>query len=147
MRRNGRLIIAEDEQIIALGLRLVLNQAGHEVCGICTTGPGAVALAEQHRPDLALLDVRLAEDTDGVTAAREMRRLFGTPAVLVTGHLDTIQARQSGALGLLRKPFDPQRLVAVVEAALAWLATGRRPARPVSGLLLPDSAGQSWRVG
>ncbi len=124
MSRKARLVIAEDEQIIALGMQIFLGEAGHEVCAIAKTAPEAVKLVDRHRPDIALLDVRLAEGTDGTDAAREIRDCWGTPSILVTGHLDRGQAQAVGALGLLKKPYDPARLLEMIEAAMRWIERG-----------------------
>lgn len=138
MSHKASVIIAEDEKIIALGMELFLTDAGYTVCGIAKTAPEAVRLAEQHHPDLALLDVRLAEGTDGTEAARVLKQTLGIPSLLITGHLDAGQARQCGALGLLKKPYDPRRLVEMIEAVLDWREDGHAPAA-ASGLFLPET--------
>lgn len=140
MARKARLIIAEDEQIIALGMQIFLSEAGHEVCGIAKTAPEAVRLAEQHRPQLALLDVRLADGTDGTDAARQLKGDLGIPAILVTGHLDRAQAIEAGALGLLKKPYDPYRLLEMIEAAMQWLDDGAIDGAVPAGLFVDSVA-------
>lgn len=138
MSHKASLIIAEDEKIIALGMELFLTDAGYTVCGIAKTAPEAIHLAAEHHPDLALLDVRLAEGSSGTEAAQILRQTWGIPSLLITGHLDARQARQSGALGLLKKPYDPRRLVEMIEAVLDWTEDGLAPA-PASGLFLPET--------
>ncbi len=139
MSHKAKLIIAEDEQIIALGMQMFLSAAGHEVCGIAKTAPEAVRLAEEHRPHLALLDVRLADGTDGTEAARHLKDL-GIPAILVTGHLDREQAVAVGALGLLKKPYDPQRLLDMIDASIEWLQHGRVRNAVPTGMFFDDVA-------
>lgn len=138
MSHKAKLIIAEDEQIIALGMQMFLSAAGHEVCGIAKTAPEAVRLAEEHRPQLALLDVRLADGTDGTDAARHLKERLGIPAILVTGHLDREQAVAVGALGLLKKPYDPQCLLDMIEASLEWLESGTVRAAAPTGMFFDD---------
>lgn len=140
MSHKAKLLIAEDEKIIALGMQIFLSEAGHQICGIAPTASEAVRLAELHRPDLALLDVRLAEGSDGTDAAREIRDHFGIPSILVTGHLDRTQAQQVGAIGLLKKPYDPNRLLELIDASLHWLRTGAVQS-PVPGLFVPFATG------
>lgn len=138
MRHKANLIIAEDEKIIALGMELFLSDAGYNVCGIAKTAPEAIRLAQEFQPDVALLDVRLAENTDGTDAARFIKQKLGIPSILITGHLDALQARECGAVGLLKKPYDPHRLVQMIEALLEWSQDGVMPTA-TSGLFLPDT--------
>lgn len=137
MRHKASLLIAEDEQIIALGMEMLLTDAGYDICGIARTAPEAIALAQEFHPDLALLDVRLAENTDGTDAARALRHL-AIPSILITGHLDALQAQACGAFGLLKKPYDPRRLLQMIEALLDWSHDGIPPAA-ASGLFVPGT--------
>lgn len=141
MFHRAKLLIAEDEKIIALGMQIFLSEAGHQICGIAATAGEAVRLAHIHRPDLALLDVRLAEGSDGTDAARELRLSLGIPSILVTGHLDSAQAQQVGAIGLLKKPYDPGRLLEMITASLQWLRTGDVQGVVPSGLFVPLTHG------
>ncbi len=141
MSHKAKLLIAEDEKIIALGMQIFLSDAGHQVCGIAPTASEAVRLAEMHRPDLALLDVRLAEGSDGTDAARKLRDRWAIPSILVTGHLDRAQAQNVGAIGLLKKPYDPNRLLDLIRASMQWLRTGRVEGAVPAGLFIPVTEG------
>lgn len=147
MRHKAKLIIAEDEKIIALGMELFLAQMGFEICGIAKTAPEAIRLAEAYGPDIALLDVRLAENTDGTDAARVLRHHLGIPSILITGHLEAPQAVACGAAGLLKKPYDPQRLVGMIEALLGWHRDGIVPAASSGLFALAPAAVQGLRHG
>ena len=138
MRHKASLLIAEDEQIIALGMEMLLTDAGYDICGIARTAPEAIALAQQFHPDLALLDVRLANNTDGTDAARVLKNSLAIPSILITGHLDALQAKACGASGLLKKPYDPRRLLQMIEALLDWSHDGVPPAA-TSGLFIPGT--------
>lgn len=85
MPAQPRVLIVEDDAVTALMLQTVLSDMGCEVCGLASTAPRAVALADYHRPDVALVDVRLAKGTDGLAAAREMRDLLKLDVLLMTG--------------------------------------------------------------
>lgn len=135
-RYKGRLIVAEDEALVALGIQLMLTDAGHEVCGVASTAPESVRLAEMHAPDLALVDVRLAHGTDGLAAVSKLQAHLGIPSLLVTAHASYAEADAAGALGWLRKPFRPDELVRIVDAALAWLHDGLVEAPVPQGLIL-----------
>lgn len=119
-----RLLIVEDEAITALHLEAVLTGLGHEVCAVEATGEGAIASAGQHRPDLVLMDVRLAGKLDGITAAERIRRAFGIPSLLVTAFTDPTtqeRARDAEALGTIPKPYTSRQIeqtISMVEGAL-----------------------------
>ncbi len=79
--KRNRALIVEDEFLIAEGLRVQLEMIGLEVCGVAMTADEAVALNEQHRPDLVLMDVRLSGERDGVDAAMEIHETTRTPVI------------------------------------------------------------------
>lgn len=119
-----RLLIVEDEAITALHLEAVLTGLGHEVCALEATGEGAIASAEAHRPDLVLMDVRLAGKLDGIAAAERIRRAFGIPSLLVTAFADPRtqeRARDAEALGTISKPYTNRQIeqtIGMVEETL-----------------------------
>jgi CheY-like chemotaxis protein len=128
-----RIAIAEDEWLIAEGLRAQLEDLGHTVVGVVSTGEALVALTGDEHPDVALVDMRLARGGDGLAAAREVQERHGVPAVAVTGHLAAEEARRAGLLGLLRKPYTSRALRAILAEAGAWCGrrgSQRRAARP-----------------
>lgn len=117
-------------------MEMFLSDAGYEICGIARTAAGAIMLAHEFHPDIALLDVRLADNSDGTEAARVLRQSLAIPSILITGHLDALQAQSCGALGLLKKPYDPHRLLQMIEALLEWSHDGVAPG-VASGLFVP----------
>jgi CheY-like chemotaxis protein len=78
----------------------------------------------RERPDLVLVDIRLARGSDGLTVAKEIRARFRVPAIAVTGHLTPEEAEAAGLLGLVAKPLAPERLRCVLAGAAAWLKEG-----------------------
>lgn len=114
----GSLIIVEDEFVIALSTQVALETLGYRVCGIAKTAAEAVALAERHRPDLALVDLRLADGSNGLTAAATMMERFAIPSIIVSAQIDEADAGRSGVLGMLKKPVLPEQLAAVLTVAL-----------------------------
>lgn len=127
MPDHGKLLIAEDERLIVRGMRLVLEDAGFRICAVVATESAAVEAAEQHRPDLALIDVHLADGTDGMRAAIEIQRRLGILSIVFSGNISAHEARTAGVLGFLRKPCRPDTLVQVVSEAIAWIKEGRQP--------------------
>jgi len=102
-----RILVAEDETIIRLDLRALLENAGFEVCGEARDGEEAVALARSERPDLALLDVKMPK-LDGIEAARRILDERPIPIVMLTayGQDELVErAAEAGVFGYLVKPF------------------------------------------
>jgi CheY-like chemotaxis protein len=121
------ILIVEDESVVAMEMQRILRDAGHNVLGVARRATDAIALARRERPDLALIDVRLAGGTSGVDAARQIWRLFETPSILVTGHAEEARGAAAVAIGCLRKPFAPVDLLEVVRIGGRFL-DGRVPA-------------------
>jgi CheY-like chemotaxis protein len=119
-----RIAVAEDNWFVAEHLRSELAALGHSVVGLARTGEEFIELVARERPDLALVDVRLAGGSDGLAAAREIHERFAIPAIAVTGELTVAQAKAAGLLGLLRKPYTSARLRSVLEGATEWLESG-----------------------
>src|SRR3546814_18447323 len=79
------VLVVDDEYLIAESLRMQVEDMGMAVCGIAATAKGAVALAIKHRPQLVLMDMRLAGEGDGVAAALAIHAKFGTQGILNNG--------------------------------------------------------------
>jgi CheY-like chemotaxis protein len=126
------VLIVEDEALIALDIRMMLEELGYRILGVAFSGTDSLAKAEALRPDVVLMDVKLKGEMDGVTAAEAIHRRFGIPVVYLTAYTDpqTLgRLRGSGPFGCLHKPFEPDELrdaIAATAAAFpAWDATGR----------------------
>ena len=115
-----RVVIAEDEAIIRLDLKETLEEEGYEVVGETGRGDEAVRLVEEHKPDIAILDIKMP-GLDGLAAAREITTARGAAVLILTAfsQRDLIeQARDAGALAYLVKPFQKSELIPAVEVAL-----------------------------
>jgi CheY-like chemotaxis protein len=116
---SPRVLIVEDDALTALMLSHLITDMGCEVCGMASTGPRGLALADYHRPDLALVDVRLAKGTDGLLAARRMRRELHLAVMIISGSdLADYPDWPAGELPLIRKPFDTAQITAAVRRML-----------------------------
>jgi response regulator NasT len=131
-----RILVAEDETIIRLDLCAALHAAGYETVE-ARDGAEAVALAHEHAPGLALLDVKMPV-LDGIEAARRITSAQQIPIVLVTAYSDAAlvqRAIDAGIYGYLVKPFRESEIVPAVETAFArhrdWLETRRELGRRV----------------
>ena len=116
-----RILIAEDETIIRLDLRDLLERAGHEVVAEARDGEEAVALAREHSPELAVLVVKMPR-LDGIEAARRILADQAIPIVMLTAYgQDELVGRavEAGVFGYLVKPFREQDLVPAIAAARA----------------------------
>jgi DNA-binding NarL/FixJ family response regulator len=148
-----RVLIAEDETIIRLDLKDLLERHGMRVCGEAHNGEEAVRLARELEPDIALLDVRMPV-LDGIEAARRIHAERPLPIVMLTAHADRAtvdRALEAGAFAYLVKPFRETDVVPALRAARlrhdellqARRALGGRPARAlVVGLRSAD--GGEW---
>jgi hypothetical protein len=115
-----RILIVEDEAIIAEEIATRLQAMGYGVAGIGASGEAAITLADQHQPDLVLMDIMLQGGIDGIAAAQHIYQAWSIPIVYLTAYGDekTLQrAKFAGAFGYLLKPFKAGDLRATVEIA------------------------------
>src|SRR3954470_15847193 len=116
-----RILVAEDESIIRLDLRSLLESAGFEVCAEARDGVEAVALARSEQPDLAILDVKMPK-LDGIEAARKILDERPIPVVMLTAYgQDELVSRavEAGVFGYLVKPFRETDLLPAIQTARA----------------------------
>jgi two-component system, response regulator PdtaR len=119
-----RVVIAEDEAIVRLDLKEIMEEEGYEVVGETGRGDEAVELVRAERPDLVILDIKMP-GTDGLTAAREINaeRLCAVLILTAFSQRDLIeQARNAGALAYLVKPFQKSELLPAIEMAIGRFA-------------------------
>jgi AmiR/NasT family two-component response regulator len=116
-----RVVIAEDEALIRLDLAEMLVEEGYDVVAQAGDGESAVELAEQHRPDLVVLDVKMPR-LDGIAAAQRIASQRLAPVVILTAfsQRDLVErARDAGAMAYLVKPFSKSDLVPAIEMAVS----------------------------
>ncbi len=124
-----RLVIVEDEAILALDIERHLTSLGFDVRGVAADAETAVRLVERENPDLVLMDIHLQGSRDGVETAALLRERFDVPVVYLTAHSDpkTMErAQATEPMGYLLKPFKKPDLQNVVTIALARSANERR---------------------
>ena len=115
-----RVLIVDDESLIRMDLRDIIESCGHEVVAEGTNGVEALELCKKHKPDIILMDVKMPE-LDGIEAARQIGFHHEAPVVLLTSYSqqDLIdKARDSGVYGYLIKPVREEQLVPSLEMAL-----------------------------
>ena len=116
-----RIMVVEDEGIVAKDLQSRLLALGYEPCGWATSGEEAVQSAGRLRPDLVLMDIHLKGELDGIEAAERIGRESGAPVVFITAYADRetlARAKGTGPLGYILKPFEERELRVAVELAL-----------------------------
>ena len=114
-----RILVAEDEAIIRLDLVEMLVEAGYVVVAQATNGVEAIALAQEHKPDLAILDVKMPE-LDGISAAEKIIEIAPVLMLTAFSQKDLVErARDAGAMAYVVKPFSISDLVPAIEIAVS----------------------------
>ena len=112
-----RILIVEDELVIAIDLEETLSKEGHQVAGIARESKTALGLAQRFRPDLALVDVHLVDGDTGPEIARRLKEM-GIPVLFMTANASVLPDGMAGALGILPKPVSTH----VLKQAVRWVA-------------------------
>jgi PAS domain S-box-containing protein len=118
---TASILVVEDEFIVAQDLAQRLEALGYRVAGTAASGERALELAAAQAPDLALMDISLRGEMDGLATAQALRRRHDIPSVFVTARMDhqrLSQAKQALPLGYLLKPFQSEELAVTLEMAL-----------------------------
>ncbi len=132
-----KIMIVEDESIVALDLKDMLTRLGHSVVGTAASGEEAISITRQTHPNLALMDIRLQGDTDGITVAHELRAKYNVPVIYLTAYADddTLnRAKLTEPFGYLTKPVHEHDLHIALEIALYKSQMERKLQRHVTHL-------------
>lgn len=124
-RGHDRILIIEDDLLVASQMEATLTEAGFDVIAIVTRGEEALELAATNNPDLAVIDIRLAGDRDGVDTALELFRLHGIRCIFASAYSSDHDARRragpAAPVAWLQKPFTMASLADVVRAGVKEL--------------------------
>jgi CheY-like chemotaxis protein len=118
---EGKILVVEDEMIVAKGLQRKLEKLGYTVTGMVSTGEEAINAARSTSPDLILMDIILKGDMDGIEAAQEIREQCNIPIIYLTAYADKEilkRARVTRPYGYIIKPYKKSELMANIEMAL-----------------------------
>jgi CheY-like chemotaxis protein len=116
-----RILIVEDEHIVAMGIKRMLKNMGYTLAGIASSGEEAINKAESTLPDLVLMDIMLKGEMNGIEAAKEIKSRFGIPVVYLTACSENKiveRAWKTGHSGYVVKPFDEKDLQKSINVAL-----------------------------
>jgi len=125
----ARILVVEDEAIVAKDLEYQLIKLGYDVVGCAVSFAGALEEAERLSPDLVLMDIQLRNKRDGIEAARLLRQHYGLAVIFMTAYSDPTTLRRASdvdAAGYLLKPFDERELSTAIEIALHKREAGER---------------------
>jgi two-component system, response regulator PdtaR len=123
-KRPVSILVVDDDALVASYIQEVLEESGFAIAGVASSGPEAMSLASNTRPELALVDIKLAGPMDGIEVARLMRSRFNVLSIFLSGICDpeTMErAKTAGPLGFLEKPFRPSQVFNALQRALAEL--------------------------
>jgi two-component system, cell cycle sensor histidine kinase and response regulator CckA len=126
---TARILIVEDERLVAMDLQRHLTRMGHTVVSLAASGMEAIQKALALHPDVVLMDIRLQGDMDGVEAAQQIHGSAAIPVIFMTAYVDADTQRRVGAAspwGCLYKPFSPPQ----VQSALEHVLSGHPPDTP-----------------
>lgn len=144
---KGTILVVDDDRLVLATLTHGLSQAGYEVID-ADNGDDAILLARKHRPDLALLDIRM-EGKSGFDVAEYLRQYLRMPFMFLSAFSDdatVAQVKRLGAMAYLVKPLDIRQIVPAVEAAFAQLALRASPARSPAPEAAPGGASSTLQV-
>jgi len=116
-----RILVVEDEILIALELESLLQDLGHDVVGIAASSGDALALGEELKPDLAFVDIHLADGPTGVDVARDLAARHQVTVLFMTANSKRIPEDFAGAWGVIAKPYTERG----VREALAYVMAGQ----------------------
>jgi DNA-binding NarL/FixJ family response regulator len=125
IKPTARVLIVEDDYVVASQAETALTESGFEVVGIAVSVSEALDLAATRKPDFCVMDIRLKGARDGIEAALELRKTSGTRCIFATAHYDAnTRGRAEGAapLGWLPKPYTADSLVMLAKRAFREIA-------------------------
>ena len=140
-----RILVVEDEVLIALELECLLDDLGHVTVGIAGSSAEAIAMGRDTAPDVALVDIHLVDGPTGVEVARSLSADPRTTVLFMTANAKRIPRDFAGALGVIAKPYSER----VVRNALSYVAQCRAGCAPESGVLdgfslAPPAGPSAW---
>jgi CheY-like chemotaxis protein len=122
MTPRSKIIIVEDEIIIALDLKLRLENLGYNVIHTAFNGEDAIKRTGETSPDLVSMDIQLNGEMDGIYVAQQIRRLYNIPFIYLTGSYENSlieRAKQTNPIGFINKPFDESEIQNLIEMAIS----------------------------
>lgn len=142
--RPLEVLIVEDEVLLATELEFLLGEVGCHSVGLAMSSDEAVAMANDLRPDLALVDVHLRDGPTGVEVARAIANDCGGVALFMTANVKRLPADFAGACGVIGKPYSEHGVKSALNYLTICLREGQAPGPPPIGLELAPAYAERW---
>lgn len=123
LEKSLNILIVEDENIIAMDIRFMLENLGYNISGVVSSGEESIKKAYNMLPDLILMDIKLKGKIDGVSAANQIYESLRIPVVYLTAYSDNTtmdRAKETMHFGFISKPFEAKELQNIIEETLAY---------------------------
>ena len=140
MNQKTKILIVEDEMIIAANISLQLTTLGYEVTGIIPRGEEALVHIEQHQPDILILDINLKGNIDGIETAQIMQKTFNIPIIYLTANADEAhfdRAKASHPYAFISKPFKKLDLERAIELTINRVKSEKEQGKPIVEKTMP----------
>jgi len=118
---NPKVLIVEDDKLIAHIEQWRLSKLGYDVCGSAGTGIESLNCVAKMRPDIILMDISLEGEMDGIETARQIKKDFNIPVIFVSAHVDGATIERARAIhpeGFIQKPFNDDDLRVAIELGI-----------------------------
>jgi two-component system, response regulator PdtaR len=116
-----KVVVAEDEYLVLMGIKEMIQELGHEIVGEATNGKKAIQVVLANKPDLLIIDINMPV-LDGIEAIKKINQKYTLPSIVVTGYYNNElinRAKEAGAFSYLVKPIDEKDLKPAIELAIA----------------------------
>lgn len=141
-----KILIVEDEPILAVELESIIKEMGHAVVGVAASSRAAMELAERADPDIALVDVHLTDGATGPDAARRIAECSRATVLFTTSNPERVPADFASACGVLTKPYSDHGIKSAIRYITECVATGRASRPKPHALFLAPSYRELWRA-
>lgn len=139
---SSQIIIVEDERLVAQDIAQLLKDEGYTICAIASDGKTAIQKITEFSPDLALLDIRIKGEMDGIEVAEHIQAFYAIPVIFLSAFSDAAtleRAQTTHPMGYVVKPFRREQLLSSVTVALATYQKYKTPTEPVSSYRLKST--------
>ena len=143
---KARILIVEDELIVAEDLRMTLISLGYDVVGIAGSGERAIELADEKKPDIILMDIMLGGQLDGIATTVKIQTKHAIPVIYVTAYADNAliaRAKKTEPFGYIVKPFNEREIQSNIEIAL-YRHKMEQEIKKRDAILLAPGPGIEW---
>ncbi|WP_135612601.1 response regulator [Methanococcoides sp. AM1] len=139
--KRKKIVVVEDESIIGIMFKLMLEAKGYSVTGMASKGGDAISLVETTRPDLVLMDIWLKGEMDGIETAMKIRKLYNTPIVFITADFSKETRKRADSVGhqaYLKKPIRYEYLEYVVHSIFYKSVDYAKDANALRNMMVQD---------